>query len=213
MSHALHIQSDVSIRRGSVRRRDFLRAIPAAAVAAGALGWQETMIASADELRKSGKACILLYMQGGPSQFETWDPKPGHANGGETKAIKTAVEGIEISENLPECAKAMQDLCLIRSMTSREGAHPRATYLMHTGYLPTATVKYPTLGAIVAKELGDPTSELPSFVRIGGRGLGGDGAGLLGVDYDPLNMQAANRPPENTASQHRPHAISGGSAS
>ncbi len=69
MLHALHIQSDVLIRRGHVRRRDFLRAIPAAAVAAGALGWQETMIASADELRKSGKACILLYMQGGPSQF------------------------------------------------------------------------------------------------------------------------------------------------
>ena len=198
MSHTIHIQSDVSIRRGLVRRRDFLRAIPAAAIAAGGLSWQDAMIASADDLRKSGKACILLYMQGGPSQFETFDPKPGHANGGETKAIATSVPGIEIADNLPETAKVMEHICLIRSMTSREGAHPRATYLMHTGYLPTATVKYPTLGSIVASELGDKSSELPSFVRIGGRGLGGDGAGLLGVDYDPLAVASASRPPENT---------------
>ena len=84
MSHTIHLQSDVSIRCGQVRRRDFLRAIPAAALAAGGLGWQDTMMASAADLRKSGKACILLYMQGGPSQFETFDPKPGHAYGGDT---------------------------------------------------------------------------------------------------------------------------------
>ncbi|HEX5105878.1 MAG TPA: DUF1501 domain-containing protein [Pirellulaceae bacterium] len=199
MSHQMHIQSDVSIRRGLVQRRDFLRAIPAAALAAGALSWQDALIASAADLRRSGKACILLFMQGAPSQFETFDPKPGHANGGETKAIATSVPGIEICENLPQTAQVMEHLCLIRSMTSREGAHPRAQYLMHTGYLPTATVKYPTLGSIVAHELGDPASELPSFVRIGGRGLGNDGAGLLGVAYDPLAMGRAGQPPDNTA--------------
>jgi hypothetical protein len=198
MSHKVHIQSDVSIRRGQVRRRDFLKAIPAAALAAGTLSWHDAMVASAADLRRQGKACILLWMQGGPSQFETFDPKPGHASGGETKAIKTPVSGIEIAENLPEVAQAMGDLCVIRSMTSKEGSHPRATYLMHTGYLPTATVKYPTLGSIVAKEIGEPASELPSFVRIGAQRFG-DGAGLLGVDYEPLVMQAAGRPPENTA--------------
>ena len=196
MSHTVHLQSDVSIRRGYVCRRDFLRAIPAAALAVGALSWQDAMIASASELRQQGKACILLWMQGGPSQFETFSPLPGHANGGETKAIDTAVSGIQISENLPELAKAMGDICLIRSMTSKEGSHPRATYLMHTGYLPTATVKFPTLGSIVAKEIGEPASELPSFVRIGGRF--GDSAGLLGVDYDPFVVQAAGSPPNNT---------------
>jgi len=198
MSQTFHLQADVSIRRGHVRRRDFLKAIPAAALAAGALSWQDAMIASAADLRRQGKACILLWMQGGPSQFETFSPLPGHANGGETKAIKTAVSGIEISENLPETAKAMEDLCLIRSMTSKEGSHPRASYLMHTGYLPTATVKYPTLGSIVAKEIGDVTSELPSFVRIGINRFG-DGAGLLGVDYDPFMVQRAGSPPANTA--------------
>src|SRR5262245_20425254 len=197
MSHTVHIQSSVTIRRGLVRRRDFLKAIPAAAAAAGLLSWTDLMSVRAADLRNSGKACILLWMQGAPSQFETFDPKPGHANGGETKAIKSAVSGIEIAENLPEVAKAMRDLCVIRSLTSREGQHPRATYLMHTGYLPTATVKYPTIGSIVAKEIGNPASDLPSFVRIGNSRFT-DGAGLLGVDYDPLVMQVANRPPENT---------------
>jgi uncharacterized protein (DUF1501 family) len=68
---------------------------------------------------------------------------------------------------------------------------------MHTGYLPTASVKYPTLGSIVSHEIGDRASELPSFVRIGNARFG-DGGGLLGVAYDPFVMQAAGRPPENT---------------
>jgi hypothetical protein len=193
MSHTIHLQSDVRIRRGQVCRRDFLRAVPAAALACGAVSWQDAMIASAADLRRQGKACILLWMQGGPSQFETFSPLPGHANGGETKAIKTAASGIEISENLPGTAKLISDICLIRSMTSKEGSHPRASYLMHTGYLPTATVKYPTLGSIVAHEIGERASELPSFVRIGNIRFG-DGAGLLGVDFDPFVVQAAGRP-------------------
>jgi hypothetical protein len=198
----IHLQSTVSIRRGHLRRRDFLKFIPAVA-AAGSMSWQDIVTASAPALRKAGKACILLWMQGGPSQFETFDPKPGHANGGDTKSIKTAVPGIEIAENLPQLAESMDDLCLIRSMNGKEGQHPRATFLMHTGYLPSPAVKYPTLGSLVAKELGDPASDLPSFVRIGA-GLGANasamgGAGILGVDYDPLTMQAAGRPPENTS--------------
>jgi uncharacterized protein DUF1501 len=201
---SLHIHSDVSLRRGDVRRRDFLKFIPGAAAAAGLLSWQDLLADSAPALRKQGKACILLWMGGGPSQFETFDPKPGHENGGETKAIKTAVPGIEISENLPHVATSMGDLCLIRSMNGKEGQHPRATFFMHTGYLPSPALKYPTFGSIVAKEIGDPASDLPSFVRIaGGRGAGGGsalgGAGILGVDYEPLTMQGAGRPPENTS--------------
>lgn len=198
----LHLQSSVRITRsGAVRRRDFLKVISAAGLAAGALPWIDVVTAGADDLRRQGKACILLWMQGGPSQFETFSPKPGHANGGETKAIQTSVSGIEISENLPKLAKVMDKLCLVRSMTSKEGSHPRATFLMHTGYLPTASVRYPTLGSIVAHELALPQSDLPSFVRIGNRGPGGgsDNAGLLGIDWDPFVMQQAGRLPDNTA--------------
>lgn len=204
MRPVVHWQSAVALRRGQILRRDFLRAIPAAAVAGGLVGWHDLVVSRAAELRKAGKACILLWMQGGPSQFETFDPKPGHAHGGETRAIASAVPGITLAEHLPKTAAAMRDLCLIRSLTGKEGQHPRATYLMHTGYLPSPAVKYPTLGSIVAKEIGLPQSDLPSFVRIGGgAGAGGlsamGGAGLLGVDYDPLTLAAAGRPPENTS--------------
>lgn len=178
-------------------RRDFLRAC-AGAGAASLIDWRSHLRLEAAELAKQRRHCILLWMQGGPSQLETLDPKMGHANGGETKAIDTSVPGIQLAENLPHLAKVMSDVCLVRSMTSKEGSHPRATYLLHTGYLPAPTVKYPTLGSIVGKELGDPDFELPHFVRIG-RARSSDGAGLLGVGYDPFNLSEANRPPDNTA--------------
>lgn len=204
-------QSQVPVRQvpvqsnSAVDRRDFLRTLPLGAAAAGLLGWRDMLSLQAATLRKQGKACILLWMQGGPSQFETWSPLPGHENGGETKAISTSVPGIEVSENLPKLAQSMRDLCVERSMTSKEGSHPRATVLLHTGYLPVATVKHPTLGAIVSKELGDPQSELPGFVRIG-QARSSDGGGLLGVEYDPFLMNDASRMPDNatlTTSQSR----------
>lgn len=198
MQTQLHHQMTLDYSRGRLVRRDFLKAIAGTGAAAAGLSWADRMTASAEGLRKQGKACILLWMQGAPSQFETFTPKPGHPNGGDTQAISTSVPGIEIAANLPKTAEVMNELCLIRSMNSREGAHPRATYLMHTGYLPTASVKYPTLGSIVANEIGNHKAELPSFVRIGG-GRFGDGAGLLGVDFDPFVMQSAARPPENTS--------------
>jgi len=198
MAFELQLQSQVRVNgKAQYRRRDFLRAISLAGAAAGVLPWQDAVALRADEMKKKGMHCILLWMQGGPSQFETWSPKPGHANGGETKAIATSVSGIQISENLPKTAQQMQDICLIRSMNSKEGSHPRATYLMRTGYLPTASVKYPTLGANVAHQLGDHHSELPNFVRINQQ-RGSDAGGLLGVDYDPFLLQSASRLPENT---------------
>ena len=199
MTISLHHQAEVAINRHNVlRRRDFLRAVSLAGTAAGLFSWSDMMALQAAELRKQGKACILLWLAGAPSQFETFDPKPGHANGGETKVIATSVPGIHIADNLPHTARVMDKMCLIRSMNSREGAHARASYLMHTGYLPTASVKYPTLGSNVAQQLGDPEFDLPSFVRIG-NARGGADAGLLGVEFNPFVTNNAASPPENTA--------------
>src|SRR5258706_15257078 len=84
MQTNLQHQTDVIVgRRGVLRRRDFLRVVSAAGAAAGALRWPDLMALQADELKKRGMACILLWMQGGPSQFETFSPKPGHENGGQ----------------------------------------------------------------------------------------------------------------------------------
>lgn len=183
-------------RHGVASRRDFLRNLAVAGGAAGLVAWPEVLRLHADDLKKQGMSCILLWMAGGPSQFETFDPKPGHDNGGATKAIDTSVAGIQLAENLPQLAKQMNDLCLIRSMTGKEGSHPRASFLMQTGYLPTAAIKYPAIGASVAKEIGDPEHDLPGFVRIG-RSQAGAGGGFLGVNYDPFVVNGAGGPPEN----------------
>lgn len=184
-------------RRTVIDRRHFLRAVGGGAAA---LSWSQALSLQAAALKQRNRACILLWMQGGPSQFETFDPKPGHENGGPTKAISTSAPGVEISENLPRTAQAMKHICLLRSLTSKEGSHPRATFLMHTGYLPTSSVKHPTLGALVTHQIADREFELPSFVRIGqGRAGGGAsaGGGFLGVEFDPFSVASAQRPPDN----------------
>src|SRR5262245_63017976 len=95
-----------------VHRRDFLRVAAAGATMAGVMSWTDAICLSADDLRRRGMACILLWMGGGPSQFETFSPKPGHENGGETKAISTAVPGIEIADGLPKMAGVMNDVAI-----------------------------------------------------------------------------------------------------
>lgn len=188
----------LSVNRNAVlARRDFLRGVSLAGLAAGALHWTDVLSLRADELRRRGKACILLWMQGGPTQFETFDPKPGHENGGETKAISTAVPGIQLADNLPHLAKVAGDLAIVRSMSTKEGNHQRATFLLHTSYVPTASVHYPTLGSVVAEQLGTLENDLPSFVRIGRRFPNASDGGLLGADYNAFVVQAAGKLPDN----------------
>lgn len=184
-------------REGVIARRDFLRGVSAAGLAAGALGWTDALAAKAPELQAKGMSCILLWMQGGPSQFETFDPKPDHENGGGTKAIPTAVGGARISENLPLVAKSFGDLALIRSATSKEGNHQRASFLLHTAHVPTASVHHPTMGAIVSREISHADCELPSFVRIGRRFNNSGNGGLLGAAYNPFSVADPRRLPDN----------------
>ena len=120
------------------------------------------MALHAADLRKRQMACILLWMAGGPSQLETFDPKPGTEHGGETKAIPTAVPGISIAEGWGHTAKVMKDIALVRSMTNKEGNHQRATYQLHTGYVPSATIKHPHLGCSMVSEMGESQFDLPA---------------------------------------------------
>jgi hypothetical protein len=193
------LQSLMHIRTGSqgvVSRRTFLRQVSIGAAGAGLWGWKETVTAQADELRKQGMACILLFMRGGPSQFETFDPKPGTASGAQTKITKTTVANIHLADMWPKTAKAMKDIALIRSLTNKEGEHLRATYQMHTGYIPAGSVKYPSLGSIVASELGPDDFDLPHYVSIGTR-QALNGSGFLGMSVAPFNVLNPNQMPSN----------------
>jgi hypothetical protein len=157
-------------------------------------GWLPIM-AKAAETKKTAKSCILLWMDGGPSHKDTFDLKPESKGAGSFKPIKTAASGVEISEHLPKIAGVMNEGVIVRSMTTPEGAHPRAKYYMHTGYREgQGGVVYPSLGSLVAKEIGRPDVPLPSFISIGGRSYG---AGFLGPKYHPLGVQDARRGVEN----------------
>ncbi len=180
---------------GVVSRRGFLRGLTlgTGAFAAG-LSFPDLMAVQAEELRKKQMACILLWMGGGPSQIDTFDPKPDNPNGGGHKAIQTAVPGIQLAEGWNNLAKVMKDVALIRSMTNKEGNHQRATYQLHTGYQPTGTLKHPNIGCVTANELGDPKFDLPHMVSVGG---GTIGAGYLGVSLEPFVVQNPEQPPAN----------------
>jgi hypothetical protein len=128
-------------------------------------------------------------MSGGPSQLDTFDLKPGHANGGPFKPIATRVPGMQISEHFPRLARFADHLAIIRSMQSKEGDHGRATYLLRTGYLPQGPIRYPSIGALLSKELGQERSELPNFVSIAPFRVlneGAFGSGFLGPNHAPL---------------------------
>jgi hypothetical protein len=169
-------------------RRSFIAGGLGAALSAAIPGWQSRAAAQAAAAgsKSRGKACILLWMNGGPSHIDTFDPKPGTKSGGEFKAIDTRIKGVKFAEPLPLVAQQADKLAVIRSVTTKEGNHDRAGYLMHTGYAPSTTLQHPSLGAWVSHELGSETAELPNFVSIRGPSVG---AGFLGVQHGPFSIQ------------------------
>lgn len=181
-------------------RRDFVRISLASAFGAAACPWLPTLAAAAPPGKKPTKACIVLWMSGGPSQTDTWDLKPDHKNGGPSKEMATAVPGLRISEHLPKLAALAKHLGIIRSMTTKEGEHQRATQLLHTGQLPTDAVAYPALGSLFAKELGDPDADLPNYVTISPQGgIGNLGSGFLGPQYAPMAVSGISDNPNSRA--------------
>ncbi len=133
------------------------------------------------------KSLITLWMNGGMSQLETWDPHPGTASGGEVKDIATRAKDVRISEMLPQVAEQLDSCLLIRSLTSKEGDHERGSAFVKTGYRPEPTLKYPTLGAIAASELPNPKLEIPSYVSIASDRVVPEG-GYLGNQWDAFRV-------------------------
>lgn len=173
-------------------RRHFLAHCAASGAATlGAASFLQNLDAHAAEVRKSNKACILIWLGGGAPTIDMWDLKPNSKNGGEFKPISTAGD-LQISEHLPEVAKVMDKLAVVRSMSTREADHTRGTYYMHTAYVPNPTVVHPSFGTVVSYELGAKRKdlEIPSFVSIGG---GGMSPGFLGMSHAPFVVDAQGR--------------------
>lgn len=158
--------------------------------------------AFADTVRRDRKHCILLWMNGGASQFETFDMKPGRPTGGPFRPIDSVVPGVQVCELMPKMAKQMDKVAVIRSMKTSEVDHPGGIYLMHTGYRPANTVRFPEVGAIVAKYQGPDGSDLPNFVKVSSNGDAG--AGFLGPKYQPFAIGSDGRlPPFSVSSLDR----------
>jgi Protein of unknown function (DUF1501) len=153
-------------------RRRFLRG---GAMATGGLLSQGMLTRIAERLsiasevknneKLGAKSLILLWMQGGPSQLETFDPHAGSKIGGETKAIETSVPGLQIASTLPRTAEIMHQATLVRSMVSKEGDHERATYNMKTGWRPDPTLIHPSIGSVICHQT-ENNIEIPRHVSI-----------------------------------------------
>ncbi len=196
---------------GQLTRRALLAqlagGIGAASIGSGLLGLlqrhacaQEAALGDAPTPRR----LILIWLEGGPSQLDTFDPKPGTVNGGPFRALPTDRAGWSFSEHLPQLRERADRLAVIRSLHSKEGSHARARLLLHTGYTPNPSVAFPTFGSVVSHELGDPAAELPSFVQINGAP---GSAGYLGVAHAPFLVARPGSPVANLAAARPLDAI------
>ncbi|OYW24693.1 MAG: hypothetical protein B7Z55_01450, partial [Planctomycetales bacterium 12-60-4] len=172
-------------------RRHFMRHMAASAATIPALQFISHVQANAAELKRNNKACILMWMSGGPPTIDIWDLKPGSKNGGEFKPINTKGD-LQISEHMPKTAQVMDKLSVVRAMSTREADHGRGRYYMHTSYVPNPTVVHPAFGSVVSYEVGAKRKdlEIPAFVSIGG---GGTSPGFMGMAHAPFLVDTSGR--------------------
>lgn len=175
-------------------RRDFLGMLTGGFVVGG-LGALAAPAASA-VLQKEQKRVLVVYMSGGLSQLESWDPKPKTDTGGPFRAIPTATPGTHISELLPKTALHMDKLALVRSIDTKNGDHGKGNYQMTYGRNKMPGVEYPHIGAVSAKALERSDNPLPGHIRIPGGSRGSDAA-YLGPKYASVGMNG--KPPANSA--------------
>jgi hypothetical protein len=175
-------------------RRDFIK-IAFGSSAAAALSGKFFLPAMAATKPAKAKAVILLWMQGGPSQLDTFDPKPGTETGGPHKAIDTKTTGLQVSEHLPRLAQLSDKYSVIRTLFSKDPNHDTARYLLHTGYRTDPTIDHPHLGSLLASELGTKAEGLPGCITLGKEP--GASSGYLPPELAPLLIEKIENPLED----------------
>jgi len=183
----------------AVSRRAFLGATAGTALAADMTAINALAAPEVNgELRKKQKRVILLWLAGGASQLETWDPKPGAVTGGPFRSIQTDVPGLRISELMPKMAQRMKTTCVIRGLNTKNGDHGSAALTMMRGRRDEAALRYPDLGAVVAREFGLADSKVPDYVtfytQTEGRSMAPGNPGFLGARYAPMELTTNNYP-------------------
>jgi hypothetical protein len=179
-------------------RRDFLSfSLAGLAAAAGgplsAAGQQTVPENKAPAKSKKCNTVIRIWLPGAPSQIETFDPKPGRPNGGKAKAIETAVRGLFVSEYMPQTAKQMKNICLLRSMSFMELAHERAATLAQIGMAATPFAGVADIGTIIAYERGPKDLQLPYSISMGANLQPGQSL-PFGGEYAPYRVLDPNNP-------------------
>ena len=192
-----------------INRRRFLQRTCSTAVAGtavvGGLG-SLTAGKAAEQLKSQDMRVVVFNMHGGLSQLESWDPKPGTRTGGPCRSIPTSVPGIHISDLLPNTAKQMHHLCLLRGVNTAEDDHGKGAYMMLTGRRQSAAADYPQIGAVSAKMLNDESKGLPGHIVVAPSGGGGRGneSAYLGPKYSSVALSGSTPPPHTL----RPDGIS-----
>ena len=187
-----------------VNRRGFLTSLAAMAGTAACADMTAIQVLGspevANDLRQNQKRVIMLWLAGGSSQLETFDPKPGVPTGGPFQSIQTSSPGVRISELMPRMARRLKDTCIIRSLNTRNADHGSAAQIMMRGRMGEPSVDYPDLGAVMAREMGLEGSQVPDYVSFytatEGRGMAPGHAGFLGARYGSMNL-TTSMVPEN----------------
>ncbi|MBX7166035.1 MAG: DUF1501 domain-containing protein [Pirellulales bacterium] len=184
-------------------RRQFLGSVAAGLSAGGlAAAGLGTFVrpAIAEQIAKAHKRVLVIWLSGGVSQLETWDPKPGTDTGGPTRAISTSVPGVQIADLLPHTAQQMHRLLLIRGVNTAEDDHGKGYQIMHTGRRPEPSIEYPHFGSLAARLLEPADASLPGYIHItpgGGGGLAASEAAYLGPRFGSVTL-GNGAPPQNT---------------
>jgi hypothetical protein len=155
-----------------------------------------TVPALAAEAKRQQKHCILLWLCGAPSQFETWDPKPGRPSSGPFRSIPTRLPGVHFSELMPRCAAMADRLTVVRSMKTDQSEHFQAIDLLTRGESPRPPFVRPTLGSVLGQQLAQLDSPIPDFILLDPcpegneykRFKAGNWAGWLGAEYGPVRV-------------------------
>jgi uncharacterized protein (DUF1501 family) len=183
----------------AISRRQFL-AGSALGVGASMLGFRDMLTpANATEIRRQDKRVLVIFLAGGVSQLETWDPKPGTNTGGPFQAIPTTVPGTHICQLLPYTARQAHRLAIVRGVNTAEDDHGKGAYIMQTGRRQVPAERYPHFGSVAAKLLGNEDSPLPGYIHVAPRGESGfnrNDAAFLGPRYASVTL-GDGQPPAN----------------